>query len=578
MSSTKQDFLKVMTFMKTRIWPYSIGILGMSIFYASISVIESFMIKYIIDAAVKKDRSLLIIGILIITIAAINIIIFVPIFQYMYNKCAQEAVTDVRNEIFKHRGKLPLGFLEKSHSGVIITRILNDTEIMGSLFCARLRRLIYPFIYGFACAIPMFILDWKISILLVIMNFISLFINTRFSNPIRTTSKKIQEILGTMTENLINVLAGIKVIKLFHIGDIIINRYSKSNDDYTKLSVKRAHLSSMLSSTNYFLSIFNNVGIIVLGAFMVSHNLTTFGTLFAIMNLQRRLNQAFLQVGIYLPQIQDALAGGTRVFEYLDQSIEPETYEMSSDTCDSSYIKMTKVDFNYDKDKAVLKELDLSINRGETIALVGPSGGGKSTVLKLLLGFYPPESGVISISGKTLGERTLKELRDLIGYVPQDAYIFDGTIEENIRYGNKNATMEDIIAAAKASNAHDFIMDQEEGYNTRVGERGAKLSGGQKQRVAIARAILKDSPILLLDEATSALDSESELLVRQALDNLMKNRTTIVVAHRLSTIQHADSIYFIDKGKAVEKGTHEELLSLDGYYKDLYETQFKVAN
>lgn len=577
MKLSKNEFIKVMSFMKSRIWPYSIGILGMSMFSASISVIESYMAKYLIDAAVNKDKSLLITGILIISVAAICIIIFNPIFQYMYNKCAQEAVADIRNEIFKHRGKLPIGFLEKNHSGTLITRILNDTENMGSIYCARLRRLIYPFIYGTACTVPMFLLNWRITIVLIIMNTLSLYINTRFSKPIRTTSRLIQQNAGVMTENIINILAGIKVIKLFHIGEIIINRYVKSNDENTKLSMRRNHLSSLLDSTNYFLYILNNLGIIVIGAFMVTHKLTTFGTLFAIMNLQRRLNQAFLQVGVYIPKIQDSLASGARVFEYLEQPVEPQCYTMKEEKDEKAFIEMKKVDFKYSEDKNALKDLDLSVKCGQTVALVGPSGSGKSTIIKLILGFYPPNNGSITVSGKTLSQRTLKEMRDLIAYVPQDAYIFDGTIEENIKYGNRNATMEQVQIAAKAANAHDFIITQPEGYNTRVGERGTKLSGGQKQRIAIARAILKNAPILLLDEATSSLDSESELLVTQAIDNLMKKRTTIVVAHRLSTIQNADLIYVIDKGMVAEEGTHEELLSREGVYKKLYETQFQVT-
>jgi ABC-type multidrug transport system fused ATPase/permease subunit len=419
----------------------------------------------------------------------------------------------------------------------------------------------------------MFILDWRISTVLILMNSLSLYINTRFSKPIRTASADIQKNTGVMTENLINLLAGIKIIKLFHVGDIITQRYITSNDENAELSIKRTHLSSMLNGTNYLLSIFNNLGIIVIGSFMVNSNLTTFGTLFAIMNLQRDLNRAFLQVGAYIPQIHDSLASGQRVFEYLDQTVEPEHYTMPPSN-NEAFIQMKEVDFNYENEKRVLQDLNISIEEGQTVALVGPSGGGKSTVIKLLLGFYAPLSGTISVCGKTLGQTTLKDLRDRIAYVPQDAYIFDGTIEENIKYGNENATTEQVIAAAKAANADDFIVQQSDGYHTKVGERGTKLSGGQKQRIAIARAILKDAPILLLDEATSALDSESELLVRQAIDRLMENRTTVVVAHRLSTIQNADAIYFIENGNAVEKGTHQQLLSKGGKYKVLYETQF----
>jgi ABC-type multidrug transport system fused ATPase/permease subunit len=217
----------------------------------------------------------------------------------------------------------------------------------------------------------------------------------------------------------------------------------------------------------------------------------------------------------------------------------------------------------------------VSAQRGQIVALVGPSGGGKSTVLKMLLGFYCPQAGSIVVEGRPIGSYPLEQLRERIAYVPQDAYLFDGTIEENIRYGRLDASDEELEAAARAANAHGFIVEQPEGYQTVVGERGAKLSGGQRQRIAIARALLKDAPILLLDEATSSLDSRSEQLVQQALDTLMKGRTTFVVAHRLSTVQHADAICVVDDGKIVERGNHLDLLEKKGLYRQLYETQFE---
>jgi len=219
----------------------------------------------------------------------------------------------------------------------------------------------------------------------------------------------------------------------------------------------------------------------------------------------------------------------------------------------------------------------LNVEKGKIAALVGPSGSGKSTLIKLLLGFYQLQAGGIVINGMPMGEYTLTELRDLMAYVPQDTYLFEGTLEENIKFGGMSASHEEVVAAAEAAKAHDFIMEFSENYNTIVGERGVRLSGGQKQRIAIARALLKNAPILLLDEATSALDSESEQLVQDALKTLMNGRTTIAVAHRLSTIENADVIFVIDKGRVVEQGRHEELLSMNGLYNRLYMMQFKRA-
>ena len=226
----------------------------------------------------------------------------------------------------------------------------------------------------------------------------------------------------------------------------------------------------------------------------------------------------------------------------------------------------------------LLDQINMNVKKGEFAALVGPSGGGKSTLVKIMMGMYHVGEDMLAIGGKSLSSYPLQELRNLMAYVPQDAYLFDGTIEENIRYGKPEASTEEIIAAARSANAQNFIIDQPDGYDTLVGERGTKLSGGQRQRIAIARALLKDAPLLLLDEATSALDSESEEIVQQALETLMKGRTTLAIAHRLSTIQHADKIYVLQAGHVVEEGTHESLLNLDGLYKELFTLQGMGVN
>ncbi|HYH01851.1 MAG TPA: ABC transporter ATP-binding protein [Bacillota bacterium] len=578
MQLLKSEFFRVMEFMRPRILRYSFGILGMSVFYASITVVEAFLIKQIIDASIQRNSTMLVQGMVMVSAATVAIMIFIPVFQFMYNRYAKTALANVRRTVFAHRGKLPIAYFEKHHSGSLVSRLLYDTENMSGLYTARIRRLTYPFIYGTACIVPMYILDWKISSVLVLGNLVSLYLNTLYSKPIRELSGKIQEAAGVMTENLLNILAGIQMIKLFAIGEIIRKRYANSNAEHVALSIRRSNLGASLSGVNYLLGMLNNLGLLAVGAFLVAHHVTTFGTLFALMNLQRRLNQAFLQIGEYIPQVHDSLAGANRVFEYLDETVEPKRYGMADAALEDRYLEIRDVDFGYEKNNLTLNGLNLSASQGQTIALVGPSGGGKSTVIKLLLGFYPPKSGTIVVAGKSLGQRSLRELRELISYVPQDAYIYNGTIAENIQYGKLDASMEQVIAAAKAANAHAFIMEQPNGYQTIVGERGGRLSGGQRQRIAIARAILKDSPILLLDEATSALDSESEQLVKAALDNLMKNRTTVVVAHRLSTVEHADIIYVIDQGKVVEQGTHRELLNLNGSYQSLYDIQFENRN
>jgi len=281
----------------------------------------------------------------------------------------------------------------------------------------------------------------------------------------------------------------------------------------------------------------------------------------------------FLQLGSFLSQLQGCLAGASRVFEIMDMPEEKNRGSAYKGVTDSVYIKFKNVSFNYGGQGQGLKNFSMDIERGCKAALAGPSGGGKSTVFKLLLGYYPQEEGEIIIDGKPIEEYSLTALRNMIAYVPQDTYLFDGTIYENIGLARPNASREEIIEAAKAAYAHDFISQQPDGYETMVGERGVRLSGGQKQRIAIARAILKDAPILLLDEATSALDSESELLVQKALEKLMAGRTVLTAAHRLSTIESSDVIYVVEEGSILEKGSHKELCKESGLYRKLWELQ-----
>jgi ATP-binding cassette subfamily B protein len=297
------------------------------------------------------------------------------------------------------------------------------------------------------------------------------------------------------------------------------------------------------------------------------------GSLLALVMLMGKVTSLFNQLGSFVTQFQISMAGAARVFEILDILPEPERYIGSEVKKANGLISMEEGTFRYAEGILAIDRISFHVPQGSVAAIVGPSGSGKSTVMKLLLGYYPLDSGSIFVNGKPMGNYTLTELRDMMAYVPQDAYLFDGTIEDNIRYGRIEATYEEIVSAAIAANLHEFIINQPAQYKTMVGERGLYLSGGQKQRIAIARALLKNAPILLLDEATSALDSESEQLVQEAVQTLMKGRTILMVAHRLSTIEHADVIYVMEKGKIAEWGNHQELLATKGLYNHLYKMQ-----
>jgi ATP-binding cassette, subfamily B, bacterial len=315
------------------------------------------------------------------------------------------------------------------------------------------------------------------------------------------------------------------------------------------------------------------------GGYLVIQNQLTFGSLFAFINLLNFVVNPLGSLPNIIASISEASGAAQRIFEILDHEVERKSGSTSQPQKESaSVIRFKDVDFAYQANTPVLKGLNLDIQQGQTVAIVGHSGGGKSTLLKIILGYYPLPGGQVSLFGRDLQEWQLAAARNQMAFVAQDTYLFPVSIAENIRCGKPDATQAEIEGAARLANIHDFIATLPEGYNTLVGERGARLSGGQRQRISLARAILKDAPILLLDEPTSALDTESETLVQEALDRFTANRTTLVIAHRLSTIKDADRVLVLDEGKIAEEGTHEDLMARGGLYLDLYQKQFASAN
>lgn len=358
------------------------------------------------------------------------------------------------------------------------------------------------------------------------------------------------------------------------------SKFANINRQVYHDSLKKVKTTAILDSLNVLGKMLDTIGVVGVGSYFVFKGKVSIGTIIAIWQLKNPILNFFNRLSNLIAEIQIALAGAERIFEVMDESEEPKKYQHLEvkiiPNLDKAII-FENVDFGYLPNQWVLKNLSFEVKKGKKVALVGASGEGKSTIFKLLMGFYPPDKGTIIVDGLSLASTELSEIRKKIAYVPQNAYLFNGTIMENIRYGKVDATEEEIIRAAKIANAHDFITSFENGYHTLVGERGAQLSGGQRQRIAIARAVLKDAPILLLDEATSALDAESEYLVQEALDRLAEGRTTLIIAHRLSTIKNVDEILVIDGGYVKERGTHEELMAIEqGIYRTLYKQQYKV--
>ena len=361
------------------------------------------------------------------------------------------------------------------------------------------------------------------------------------------------------------------MVKSFNLKDVVLANFRGQVDESVRRGRAIALRRAILSSVSTGLSFIPFVMPLAIGSFLISRGQMTVGSLLAFINLLNNVTWPLGQLPNLYGSYKGALAGLGRIYEVIDLEAERQRRGLCRRRSTGALLRRSS--FSY-TDKEVLKDLSFTVTKGETVALVGPSGGGKSTIFKLITGLYQPSSGRIELFGHPLETWNLEAVRKEMAVVAQDTYLFPTTIRENIALGQEDVSMEEIIAAAKQANAHDFILELPEGYDTMVGERGARLSGGQRQRIAIARAILRDAKLLLLDEATSALDTESELLVQQALNQAMTQRTTVVIAHRLSTIKNADRILVLDGGTIVEEGCHDELLKANGVYARLYNRNF----
>ncbi|MBD0378732.1 ABC transporter ATP-binding protein [Paenibacillus sedimenti] len=571
-----KEFKRLMSLMELRRKGYFTGLIGDSISNASIAILLSFVIQYLLDYSVHRDPAVLIKAIWIVGGTFVMLSVLSPLFSYMYHRNVKQTMADIRLSVFDRLGRLPQRYYESHHSGDIVSRMTNDMQLMEQTFTEHMKSIIVECLTLVGSLTVMFILDWRLALVLVALGLLSVLINTRFARPLRKISDRFQEQTGGLTERLADLLAGLQVIKMFSLHRAVTKRFYDMNGEVTVSAMKQGHRTGLLEAANFLINFMSLGGMLVIGIIMYSQNMIELGVLGQIIQLQTGVSMVFLQLGSIVSLIQHSFAGAARVFELLDASSEPDRYLMpgpvsgEQEATPETDMEMNGVIFDYGTAARVLNGSTLSVRKGQVAALVGASGSGKSTVMKLFLGFYPPMEGTIRIMGKPLGHYTLSEIRELTAYVPQDPYLFHGTIGDNIRFGKPDATDQELHEAAIAAYAHDFIMELPDGYDTMVGERGSSLSGGQRQRIAIARALLKNAPILLLDEATSALDAESEFWVQKALHTLMKDRTTLMIAHRLSTVEQADIIYVMDQGVVKEMGSHEQLLSGRGLYANLY--------
>ncbi|MBU3187067.1 ABC transporter ATP-binding protein [Clostridium estertheticum] len=537
-----KDLKNTFVFLKGHYFVYFTGIIGMILLQSSSALLESYLLKMLLDIGAPESMWFIFKMIAILVIYMILMVLLLPVFTFMFNGRAKYGHCNLNKAVYEKFNKIDVNYYEKRHSGEVLSVFENDTWVVAVIFMRHFRRTVASLATIVIYLIPMFVFDYRITLIILTLNLITLTANTYIAKRLKATTKEIQKQMSNMTVNIGNIVGGMSIIKMYQLAGSMREKFKKDNSEVSRLSLKNSKITALLTSYNFFISMLNILVFLLLGTIMVKHGLTTYGNILAIMTLQTALDANFREFGQYYPMFYNSLAGTERIYDFLDIEEEPLKWE-AEHINQAEYIQFYKVNFGYTQDKLVLKDFNLSVKEGETLAIIGESGSGKSSVAKLLLGFYKINSGGISIGGKNLSDMILSEIRDMIAYVPQEAILFNTTIMENIRYGREDATDEEIFAAARAANADTFIRQQPQGYETFVGERGIRLSGGQCQRIAIARAIIKNAPILLLDEATSALDSESERLIKSTIDEYGKTRTTIIIAHRLSTIENADRVF-----------------------------------
>ena len=484
-------------------------------------------------------------------------------------------VRDIRIEVYEKVLKLPLSFFSDERKGDIIARMSSDVGAVENSITSSIDMLIRQPIAIIVCFATMITVSWQLTLFVLIVAPIAGWIMGAVSRKLKSQSATVQNQWGDLLAQLDETLGGLRIIKAFIAEHKMLQRFTDINDRYRSNVNAMAIRQSAAHPMSEFLGTIIIVVVLWFGGYLIlsESNLIDASTfifymviLYSVINPIKELSKATYQIPVGLASM-DRIDFILKADNPIKEPAEPQPITFDKD------IELRNVSFSYTEGRPVLKNINLKVPKGKTIALVGQSGSGKSTLVDLIPRYHDVNEGEVLIDGKNIKSVRISELRTLIGNVNQEAILFNDTFYNNITFGVENATMEQVIEAAKIANAHEFIMESEHGYDTMIGDRGGRLSGGQRQRVSIARAILKNPPILILDEATSALDTESERLVQEALERLMKSRTTIAIAHRLSTIKNADEIYVLYEGEIVECGQHDELIAKNGYYKRLYDMQ-----
>ena len=499
------------------------------------------------------------------------------ISRYVNGYFSQKIVYEIRNDAFRSIQRQSLGFFDRINTGQLMSRATTDTERIGRFLGFQFRMLVQTFLLLIGVVTSMIMIDWELTVIsflivsLILVNF------SIFGKKIRPVISKSREYFADITSTLWENISGIRVVRAFAMEDYERRKFQKPNNAYYEMMIKATSLRAIFLPLTGLIGGFVMVIVYWLGGMRVIEGRIGIDTLYVFSSYVSMLMRPMGMMGMIWTGYQRMAAAGERVFQIIETEPEvkdkPNAIELKNI---KGHIKFENVYFGYERDKPILKNVNLEIKPGETVALLGPTGSGKSTLIRLLMRFYDVTSGRILVDGHDIKDVKLKSLRRHIGIVSQEIFLFNRTVKENISFGKPDASMDDVIRAAKIAQAHEFITNFPNGYETIIGERGLNLSGGQRQRIAIARALLLDPKILILDDSTSSVDVDTEYEIQKALNALLKNRTTLVITQRISTIRNADKIIVMDNGEIIEEGDHETLMAKKGAYYRLYQTLYEA--
>jgi ABC-type multidrug transport system fused ATPase/permease subunit len=523
---------------------------------------------------VGLTRVMLLLAVAYLLVWALNVVQF-----RLMVTIAQKVLLNMRSQIMEQIQRLSLDFFDQREAGDLMSRLVNDTQVINDTFGPGVTRMLRMMLTLSGIVVSMVLLNWRLALASFSLLPIVALVVAYFSGRVRTAFRQTRRTIGEVSAELEENISGVREVQAFAREDQTFSEFEAINERNRSANVEAQTLSALFMPMLNVLSTAAVAVVIGAGGYMVLNYdppLVSIGIIVAFLSYVRRFYHPIRELGNLWAQIQAALAGAERIFELLD--VEPSI----ADPPDAvalpkleGHVTYDDVSFSYEEGEPVLEDVSIDIAPGRMTAIVGPTGAGKTTLINLLMRFYDPDEGAVRVDGIDLRDVERESLRQQIGVVPQDTFLFSDTIMNNIRYGRLEATDDEVVEAARIANAHTFIERMDEGYETELGERGTGVSHGNRQLLAIARAVLKDPRILILDEATSSVDSRTERLIQRALEKLMSQRTSLVIAHRLSTVRNADEILVLQQGRIVERGTHTELLSRQGVYHDLYMSQFR---